>query len=167
MVNEPSFETNYGIPYRKRVESFIRDNKPHLTISKLTTNLPITIEELTALENMLFDGAERGTKEAYVKEYGNQPLGVFIRSIIGLDITAAQEAFAEFLNNGNLKADQVTFIQNIINYLNKNGTIEPSMLFEPPFTDINDYGLNGVFDDTSAYKIISIVEHVNENAQVG
>jgi type I restriction enzyme R subunit len=94
-------------------------------------------------------------------------LGVFIRSIIGLDITAAQEAFAEFLNNGNLKADQVTFIQNIINYLNKNGTIEPSMLFEPPFTDINDYGLNGVFDDTSAYKIISIVEHVNENAQVG
>jgi type I restriction enzyme R subunit len=167
MVNEPSFEANYGIPYRKRVESFIRDNKHHLTISKLTTNLPITIEELTALENMLFDGAERGTKEAYVKEYGNQPLGVFIRSIIGLDITAAQEAFAEFLNNGNLKADQVTFIQNIINYLNKNGTIEPSMLFEPPFTDINDYGLNGVFDDTSAYKIISIVEHVNENAQVG
>lgn len=167
VVNEPSFETNYGIPYRKRVESFIRDNKHHLTISKLTTNLPITVEELTALENMLFDGAERGTKEAYVKEYGNQPLGVFIRSIIGLDITAAQEAFAEFLNNGNLKADQVTFIQNIINYLNKNGTIEPSMLFEPPFTDINDYGLNGVFDDTSAYKIISIVEHVNENAQVG
>jgi type I restriction enzyme R subunit len=167
LVNEPSFETNYGIPYRKRVESFIRDNKHHLTISKLTTNLPITVEELAALENILFDGAERGTKEAYVKEYGNQPLGVFIRSIIGLDITAAQEAFAEFLNNGNLKADQVTFIQNIINYLNKNGTIEPSMLFEPPFTDINDYGLNGVFDDTSAYKIISIVEHVNENAQVG
>ena len=167
VVNEPSFETNYGSAYRKRVESFIRDNKHHLTISKLTTNLPITLEELAALENMLFDGAERGTKEAYVKEYGNQPLGVFIRSIIGLDITAAQKAFAEFLNNGSLKADQVTFIQNIINYLNKNGTIEPSMLFEPPFTDINDYGLNGVFDDTSAYKIISIVEHVNENAQVG
>jgi type I restriction enzyme R subunit len=102
-----------------------------------------------------------------VKEYGNQPLGVFIRSIIGLDIKAAQEAFSEFLNSGNLKADQVTFIQNIINYLNKNGTIEPSMLFEPPFTDLNDYGLNGVFDDAAAYKIISIVEHVNENANVG
>jgi type I restriction enzyme R subunit len=97
----------------------------------------------------------------------NRNLGGAYLSIIGLDITAAQEAFAEFLNNGNLKADQVTFIQNIINYLNKNGTIEPSMLFEPPFTDINDYGLNGVFDDTSAYKIISIVEDVNENAQVG
>ena len=167
IVNEPSFETNYGIPYRKRVESFIRENKHHITISKLSSNLPITAEELNALEAMLFDGVERGTKDAYVKEYGNQPLGVFIRSIIGLDIKAAQEAFSEFLNSGNLKADQVTFIQNIINYLNINGTIEPGMLFEPPFTDINDYGLNGVFDDTAAYKIISIVEHVNENANVG
>jgi type I restriction enzyme R subunit len=167
VLNEPTFETNYGIPYRKRVESFIRENKHHITISKLSSNLPITAEELNALEAILFDGAERGTKDSFVKEYGNQPLGVFIRSIIGLDIKAAQEAFSEFLNSGKLKADQVTFIQNIINYLNKNGTIEPSMLFEPPFTDLNDYGLNGVFDDTSAYKIISIVEHVNENANVG
>jgi type I restriction enzyme R subunit len=41
------------------------------------------------------------------------------------------------------------------------------MLFKAPFTDINDGGLNGVFDDASAHKIISIVEHINENAQVG
>lgn len=69
--------------------------------------------------------------------------------------------------SANLKADQMTFIQNIITYLTKNGTIQPGMLFEAPFTDINDAGLNGVFDDTAAYKIISIVEHINENAQVG
>ena len=46
-------------------------------------------------------------------------------------------------------------------------TSNGSIQFESPFTDINDYGLNGVFDDTAAYKIISIVEHVNENANVG
>jgi type I restriction enzyme R subunit len=149
------------------VESFIRENRNHITISKLSSNLPITALELEVLENLLFDGVERGTKDSFIKEYGNQPLGVFIRGIIGLDIAAAQDAFAEFLNNGNLRADQITFIQNIINYLNINGTIEPSLLFEPPFTDINDAGLNGVFEDTAAYKIISIVEHVNENAMVG
>ncbi|MDC1403813.1 helicase-related protein, partial [Crocinitomicaceae bacterium] len=160
-------KTDYGIPYRKRVESFLRENKHHLTISKLLNNLTITTEELNALEEILFDGSERGTKETYIKEYGEQPLGVFIRSILGLDIHAAQTAFAEFLNNGNLRADQIVFIQNIITYLTKNGTIEPGMLFESPFTDINDSGLNGVFDDTSAYKIISIVEYINENAQVG
>jgi type I restriction enzyme R subunit len=160
-------EVNYGLPYRKRVESFIRENKHHLTISKLSTNQPITKAELLALEEILFDGDTRGTKETYIKEFGEQPLGVFIRSILGLDINAAQQVFAEFLNSGNLRTEQMTFIQNIITYLTKNGTIEPSMLFEPPFTDINDNGLNGVFDDASSYRIISIVEHVNENAKVG
>jgi len=159
--------STYGIPYRKRVESFIRENKNHITISKLINNIPITTAELAALEQMLFDGDERGTVDAFKAEFGNEPLGVFIRGIIGLDITAAQQAFSEFLSMGNLKADQITFIQNIITYLTKNGTIEPSMLFESPFTDINDAGLNGVFDDTSAYKIISIVEKINDNAQVG
>jgi type I restriction enzyme R subunit len=165
--NEPTFETNLGLPYRKRVESFIRENKHHITISKLCSNMPITTDELSGLEQLLFDGDERGTKDSYIKEYGNQPLGVFIRSILGLDVSAAQEVFSEFLNSGSLKADQMIFIQNIITYLTKNGTIEPSMLFEPPFTDINDNGLNGVFEDNEAYKIISLVEHVNENAMLG
>ncbi len=159
--------TPYGIPYRKRVESFIRENKQHITISKLVSNIPITKAELKALEGMLFDGDERGTLEAFKQEYGDEPLGVFIRGIIGLDIKAAQDAFAEFLSKGTLRADQITFIQNIITYLTKNGTIEPSMLFEAPFTDINDAGLNGVFDETQAYRIIAIVEDINENAQVG
>lgn len=164
---EPDISSTYGIPYRKRVESFIRENKQHITISKLINNIPITSAELTALEKMLFDGDERGTIEAFKKEFGDEPLGVFIRSIIGLDITAAQQAFSEFLSAGNLRADQMTFIQNIITYLSVNGTIEPGMLFEAPFNDINDAGLIGVFDENDAYKIISIVEHINENAKVG
>jgi type I restriction enzyme R subunit len=167
VMRESAAFTSYGKPYKLRVESFIRENKNHITISKLINNIPITSAELTALEQILFDGDERGTIEVFKKEFGDEPLGVFIRSIIGLDITAAQQAFSEFLTTGNLKADQMTFIQNIITYLTVNGTIEPGMLFEAPFTDINDAGLNGVFDDTAAYKIISIVEHINENAQVG
>ena len=166
-MNEPDFTSSYGLPYRKRVESFIRENKFHVTISKLCSNQPITADELKALETMLFDGSDRGTKEDYIKEFGSEPLGVFIRSIVGLDVNAAQEAFADFLIAGNFRADQMTFIQTIIAHLTKNGTIEPSMLFEPPFTDMNDQGLMGVFDDGNSQKIISIVEHINENAQVG
>lgn len=38
------------------------------------------------------------------------------------------------------------------------------MLFEPPFTYMNDQGLMGIFDDNDAYKVISIIERINENA---
>ncbi|MBG7610714.1 type I site-specific deoxyribonuclease, partial [Polaribacter sp. BAL334] len=158
---------NYGTSYRRRVESFIRENKHQLTISKLLTNVPITSKELILLEEILFDGDERGTREDFVKEFGEEPLGVFIRGIIGLDVKAAQNAFSEFLQAGNLRADQMTFIQNIISYLTKNGTIEPSMLFESPFTDMNDQGLLGVFDDSYAHKVINIIERINENAMIG
>jgi type I restriction enzyme, R subunit len=156
-----------GEIYRKRVEKFIRENRFHITISKLSTNQPITPAELKALEDMLFDGGERGTKEDFVKEFGEEPLGVFIRSILGLDVKAAQAAFSEFLQAGNLNASQLNFIQTIISYLTKNGTVDPAMLFESPFTDINDQGLIGVFDDGASHKIVSIVEKINENAVVG
>lgn len=164
VVNEPNIASNYGTSYRRRVESFIRENKHQLTISKLATNIPITTKELKLLEDTLFDGEKRGTREDFEKEFGKEPLGVFIRSIIGLDIKAAQNAFTDFLQAGNLRADQMTFIQNIITYLTKNGTIEPSMLFEPPFTDMNDQGLMGIFEDYEAHKVISIIEKINENA---
>lgn len=165
-VNEPDLSSNYGASYRRRVESFIRENKHQLTISKLQSNEPITAKELKLLEDILFDGDERGTRSDFVKEFGEEPLGVFIRGIIGLDIKAAQNAFAEFLQAGSLRADQMTFIQNIITYLTKNGTIEPSMLFEPPFTDMNDQGLLGLFEDGDAHKVISIIERINENAMI-
>jgi type I restriction enzyme R subunit len=165
-VNEPDLSSNYGASYRRRVESFIRENKHQLTISKLQTNEPITAKELKVLEDILFDGDERGTRSDFVKEFGEEPLGVFIRGIIGLDVKAAQNAFAEFLQAGSLRADQMTFIQNIITYLTKNGTIEPSMLFEPPFTDMNDQGLLGLFNDGDAHKVISIIERINENAMI-
>lgn len=163
---EPDLQINYGKPYRVRVESYIRENSHHITISKLKSNLPISTAELNALEEMLFDGKERGTKENFIHEYGNQPLGRFIRSIIGLDIEAAQKVFSEFLHAGTLSANQITFVQNIINYLNVNGTLEPAMLFDtPPFSNYN--GVTGVFDDADTAKIISLVNSVNDNAQVG
>lgn len=166
-AHEPTLVSNYGTSYRRRVESFIRENKHHLTISKLSSNNPITAKELKIIESILFDGDERGTKEDFEKEYGKEPLGVFIRSIIGLEVKAAQAAFSEFIQAGDLRADQMTFIQNIISYLTKNGTIDPGMLFEPPFTDMNDQGLMGVFNDGDAYKVISIIEKINHNAMIG
>ncbi|HDY75747.1 MAG TPA: DUF4145 domain-containing protein, partial [Candidatus Marinimicrobia bacterium] len=105
--------------YRKRVESFIRKNKHNITISKLANNKPITEDELKVLEDILFDGQERGTRDKFVEEYGEEPLGKFIRSILGLDVKAANKAFAYFLQTASPRADQMTFIKTVINYLTK------------------------------------------------
>jgi len=153
--------------YKDRVESYIRKNKNHLTIAKLSNNVPITRDELDQLEKMLFTESVAGTKEQFVKQYGDKPLGAFIRSITGLERDALNKAFAEFLQVGNLRADQMTFVKKIIDYLSKNGTLNKGMLFESPFTDLNDQGLTGVFEkDAQVIKIVKIIDLINHNCEV-
>jgi len=44
--------------------------------------------------------------------------------------------------------------------------IEKKMLLEPPFTNMHDQGLLGVFDDADASKVIQLIDRVNDNALV-
>jgi type I restriction enzyme R subunit len=119
---------------------------------------------LEELEQMLFSQGSIGSKEELIKAFGDKPLGLFIRSIIGLDINAAKTAFSGFLQTATLNSQQIRFIDTIINFLSVNGTIDPGMLFESPFTDINTNGLTGIFDISTAQKIIQTVNEINENA---
>lgn len=151
--------------YKRKVEQYLKEQSNNLTIHKLRNNVPITKTELKELERMLFEQGSIGTKEEFTKAYGEQPLGKFIRSIVGVDIEAANLAFAGILTNQTLNAQQIRFINEIINYLNVKGIIEPSKLFESPFTDINSNGVSGLFDDNIASNIISLIETINHNAE--
>jgi len=150
--------------YKQRVEKYIRENVNNPVIQKLKQNIPISHFELQALENILFDGKERGTKDDFIKSQGEQPLGKFIRSIVGMDANAAKKAFSEFLNAGNLSADQIRFIDMIIDYLTKNGVIDAEMLFEEPFTTFHIEGIAGLFDEEKTTRILTILRRIDANA---
>ena len=57
----------------------------------------------------------------------------------------------------------MTFINTIISYLSKNGTIDKSMFYELPFTDQNDQGIDGVFDVEKG-EGRGIIDQINYNA---
>ncbi len=152
--------------YKRKVEQYLKQNSSHLTIYKLRNNIKITKSELEALEQMLFEQGQLGTKQEFIKAFGEQPLGIFIRSIVGLDVLAAKSAFSQIISNQTLNAQQIRFIDMIINFLSVKGIIEPSMLFDAPFTDINSSGIMGVFDAEISSKIIELIETINHNAEV-
>jgi type I restriction enzyme, R subunit len=152
--------------YRRKVQQYILAHEHHLVIHKLKTNEPVTRGELAELERMLFEQGVIGSKEAFIQAYGDQPLGRFIRSIIGLDVNAAKLAFSGLLQVGNLNSQQIRFIDTIIHFFTAKGIVEPSKLFESPFTDINANGMLGVFDEKMSARIIDLVEGVNRNAEV-
>jgi type I restriction enzyme R subunit len=152
--------------YKRKVEQFLKEQSNHITIYKLRNNLPITKPELDELERMLFEQGTIGTKDEFIKVYGEKPLGKFVRSIVGLDTNAAKQAFGEILNNQTLNSVQIRFINKIIDFLAVNGIIEPDKLFEPPFTEVSSDGI-GVFDYSTSTRIIQLIEEVNRNAEAG
>jgi type I restriction enzyme R subunit len=143
----------------------LKENSNILTISKIRNNISITKFELDQLEQILFDQGSLGSKADFIKAYGEQPLGKFIRNILGLDINAAKLAFGEILTNQTLNAQQIKFIDTIVNFFNVKGIVEPSRLFEPPFTDINAGGIIGLFDESTSHQIITLMEKINNNAE--
>jgi type I restriction enzyme R subunit len=152
--------------YKRKVAQYLKQHSSHLTIHKIRNNIQITKGELRELELMLFNQGELGTKEEFVKAFGEQPLGKFIRGIVGLETNAAKLAFGEILSGQTLNSQQIRFMDTIINFFTVKGVIEPAMLFEPPFTDINTSGIMGVFDEVTSTKIISLIEQINHTAEV-
>jgi type I restriction enzyme R subunit len=150
--------------YKRRVTEYIQKNRHHITIHKLRTNQPITARELEELERMMFEQGELGTRDNFIKAYGEQPLGKFIRSIVGLDIDAANAAFSKFINNPSLNVQQIRFVNMIVQYLSVNGTIDIEKLFEPPFTDIADNGIIGVFNTDQANEIKTVISNIDRKA---
>ena len=152
--------------YQIKTESFIKKHNDHITIQKLKRNQTITQLDIEELERFLFTAPEIESKERFEKAYGKVNLGLFIRSLVGLDRKAAKEAFSSFLNNRVLLAEQNQFINKIIDFLTKHGTMSPKLLYEAPFTEFDDNGLDGVFfKDEEADMIVSTIRRINKNTE--
>jgi type I restriction enzyme, R subunit len=150
--------------YKRKVEAYLQKNKDHTTITKLRKNLQITAKDISELERMLFEQGDVGTKEEFVQAYGQDPLGKCIRSIIGLESDVAREIIGEIMKGKTLNANQIKFIEEIIHYLGIKGIMDPSLLYEPPFTDISPHGVDDLFDDTTADKIVETLRKINDSA---
>lgn len=150
--------------YTRRLNELLEKHKDHLIIHKIHTNEPITTSELEKLEELLLSDMDDEAKRKFKENLNHeQPLGVLIRNLIGLDENAAKKAFADISRNGALTEPQKQFINQIIHHLTKKGIVDPDMLYISPYKDLNDQGLDGVFDDEDATKIISILERIRSN----
>ena len=162
--NESELENDELENYKAKVEYYIRKHQDTLAIAKLKTNQPLTQLDMESLEHILWK--EVGSKEEYENEYGSKPLGEFVRSIVGLDMNAAKEAFSEFLNDTSLDSRQIYFVNQIVEYIVHNGMLTDfEVLQETPFTDqgsvVDLFGNN-----ISVWNSIKrVIERINSNTK--
>ena len=150
--------------YKAKAEFYVRQHQDMAVISKLKSNIPLTEKDVEMLEDIMWK--ELGTKQEYEAEYGEKPLGEFVREIVGLDMNAAKEAFADYLHGVTLDSRQTYFGNQIVEYIVHNGLMKDlSVLQESPFTDQGS--IVEVFDDLSVWMGIKrVIDQVNANAAV-
>ena len=160
--NESELENDDLANYKAKAEFYVRQHQDNIVIAKLKSNQPLTDEDVKSLERILW--SEVGTKEDYEAEYGQKPLGEFVREIVGLDMNAAKTAFADYLNDANLDSRQIYFVNQIVEYIVHNGVMKDlSVLQEAPFTDQGS--IVEVFTDVNVWLgIKKIIDQVNANA---
>ncbi|HEY8435570.1 MAG TPA: DEAD/DEAH box helicase family protein [Haloplasmataceae bacterium] len=144
--------------YRKRVEEYLYAHYDNPVIQKIRFLEPLTEEDLKELERIFWE--EIGTKEDYYKEFKDLSLGALVRTLVSLDHSAINQKFSEFLNRGDLTANQQEFIKTIIDYIKANGYIKKTTIIEDPeFARFG--GVTNLFGE-DAQKLVSIIDEMNE-----
>jgi type I restriction enzyme R subunit len=150
--------------FKRKARHFLREHEDHITIAKLKHGKPLTPTDIAELQQMLLAA---GIGEAAHIEKASEiahGLGPFIRSLVGLDRGAVSDAFSEFLSDQAASADQIEFIDMVIEHLTEKGVMDPGLLYESPFIDIAPSGPEQVFDIARAKKLVGVIKGLNESA---
>lgn len=75
-----------------------------------------------------------------------------------------KHAFDQFQCKRALSANQIEFLNMVIDYLTERGVMDPRLLYESPFTDIDAMGVEGVFDSVGVVELIGILDEVRRRA---
>ena len=149
--------------FRMKARHFLQENADHIAIRKLRMNEPLTRTDLSELERMFIEAGV--APEAELRRIENdEGLGVFIRSLVGLDRSAAKRVFASLLSDHALSADQIEFINMVIDHLTERGTMDARILYESPFTDRSPLGIDGILGALNARKVIKLLDDVRKRA---
>jgi type I restriction enzyme R subunit len=160
---------------KTKLKKILDEHQEDLAVKKLRNNIPLDHEDIENLETILFK-SEIITKDELIEhcgeefqeltsKYGENPLGYFLRSIVGLEKESVQKAFSEFLSDGNFSGKQIDFINMIVEHYIRNGNFEKSKLKEKPFSVMHTKGILGLFLKEDIMKLAQTIDNINSSAE--
>ena len=160
---------------KAKFQKYLDKNKELLSIKKLRNNIELDNEDLKELKQLLYSNEEVSLEslknennteiEKISSLYGEkESFGIFIRSLVGLDRTAINKEFSEFLNKEKFNSNQIELINLIIENIVKYGAYSKSEI--PKLSnDILGTSIFNLFtDENDLQKIVNIIDKINFNA---
>jgi type I restriction enzyme R subunit len=156
--------SGYSENFRAKARQFLQQHENHIAIQKLRMNQPLTKTDLTELEKIFLDNGVGSVAEIEDAKNDSGGLGLFVRSLVGLNRQAAKASFADFLTGKNLGANQIEFVNLIVDHLTEHGTVSVEALYESPYTDITSRGPDGVFAPAQVDRLVEILHQIRDRA---
>jgi type I restriction enzyme R subunit len=142
------------VEYKRRVESVLQSHfAGNPLLQRIRAGQSVLEEELEELAKLVLqvdDKANVRYLAGHDPETRRSLLTVF-RGLIGLDATAVERAFTDFVHkHPRLTSQQLRFLQVLQNHIAHNGGVEIERLYEPPFTNFHAESIDGIFQDPGA-----------------
>ncbi len=80
--------------FRAKAQAFLKQHQDHVTINKLRMNKALTVSDLAELQRILIESGVGNAGDVDRASMEANGLGLFIRSLVGLDRGAAKDALA-------------------------------------------------------------------------
>ena len=133
--------------FRKKAQHFLSQNLAEDVVTKVRSGEPLTADDIEELQRVLV-AAGIGDAETFAEASERTgSFGLFIRSLVGLDRAAAKQAFAKFLDDKRYSANQIRFVEMVIDYLTDHGTIDAGRIYDSPFTAVAPEGPEAILPD--------------------
>jgi len=165
IVELPHFTSSDSFEkFRAKARDFLRSHQDQMVIFKLRNNKQLTETDLSELETILLENGLGNAEDLDRAKQESHGLGLFVRSLIGLDREVAKQEFGKFLADKTLNANQIEFINMIVDYLTEHGAIAAECLYESPFTDFASQGIDSLFTSSQVDELFALLDDVYTKA---
>lgn len=150
--------------FREKTRAYLRQHLNHLTVHKLHNNQQLTPSDLDELQRMLAEAGVGAPEQLDEAAQRSQGLGLFVRGLVGLDRQAARDALSGFIAGKTLSANQIHFLDHIVEHLTRNGVLDVGRLYEHPFIAQAPQGPESLWGDAEVDRLQAILEEIKRRA---
>lgn len=150
--------------FRDKALAFLSEHQDDAVLFKVRHGKQLTALDLEQLEAIMIAS---GLDKANLTSAAPEGLGLFVRSLIGLDREAATEALSAFTAGTTFTASQLDFVNLLVDQLTQRGVVGPELLFEAPFTSLAPTGPATLFGDAKVTELLTALKRIRGTAEAG